>query len=116
MTLTTKHDRRQRLEEQHQERESAKDKEIANVIARAMKRYGFNGTKRRGGVVVDQQSPEAQIVALDQYIADLRMIGEEMELRYPDVSRRRLWKIDHQIDLAVEAIADLRIQQVAPGE
>ena len=116
MALTIQHARRQRLKLQHQAMKAAKDKEIAKVITRAVKRYGPKGTKRRGGVVLMEASPEKQINALDQYVNDLRIVGEEMELRYPDVSRRRLWRIDQEIDNAVEAIARLKIEQVAPGK
>ena len=62
------------------------------------------------------KTPEAQIDALDLYISDLRLLGEEMELRYGPGIERRLWMVSHEIDQAIEAISRLRLELLKPGE
>ena len=115
MALTLEHDRRQRSKKQAAEMRAKKEREIDRVIEIAVKRYNGNGIKR-GGIIVDAESTEAQIAALDLYITDLRLIGEEMELLYGPGIERRLWRIDLEIDQAIEAIAKLKMDQVKPGE
>ena len=96
---TRKHDRLKRIERKISEKKAAQEQEIAEVTIKAVKRY------KRRGVALTETSPEAQIAALDRYINDLRLIGAEMEMRYPDVSRRRFWMIYHEIDNCIEAVA-----------
>ena len=92
------------------QQKAAQEQEIAEVTTKAVKRY-----KRRGAPLLEA-SPEAQIVALDQYINDLRLVGQELELRYGPGIERRLWLINHEIDVSIEAISRLRIAQITPGK
>ena len=116
MALTLEHDRKMARAKQNAENKALKEREIDEVIAKAVKRYVGNGTKGRGGQVMLAKSPDAQIDALDQYISDLKEIKEEIDLRYGPGIERRLWLIDLEINKAIEAIASLRMEQVAPGE
>ena len=112
---TQKYTARKRAAEYHANMKAEKERDIERIIEIAVKRYDGNGTKGRSGVVMLTETPEAQITALDQYISDLRDIGEELSLRYGPGIERRLWRIKHEIDTAIEAIAKLRLDQVKPG-
>jgi hypothetical protein len=115
MALTLEHDRKQRIKKQAEEMQSLRLGEIDKVIDLAVKRFADKGTKGRG-IIVDRETPEGQIEALDSYISDLRDIKEEMDISYGPGIERRLWLIDLEIDHAIEAIARLKMQQVSPGE
>jgi len=91
------HDRRKR----HRQRQ---ENAIKTVIARATK--GFNAGLHLEG--------ETLVKALEKYIDGLRVVVAEMESEYGPDAKRRLWRIDHEIGTAIEAISKLKIDQVKP--
>jgi hypothetical protein len=63
-----------------------------------------------------EQSPGAQISTLEKYIAALRELRQEIVDTYsPGEVGRALTGLDVQISQAVEAIVEIRVQTIKPG-